>query len=76
MNVNGFRIRLKSEREQLAVHVQAHGGSIRVISTKHSGRRQHKVILPNKLISNVHSLNLRAPCALKYRDPHFGAEGA
>ena len=33
VNVNGFRLRFQTDREQVAVHVQAHGGY--VISTEH-----------------------------------------
>ena len=42
VNVNGFRLRIQTDQEQVAVDVRAHGGSMDVISTEHSRDRRRE----------------------------------
>ena len=66
VRVNGFWLRFQTGREQAAVHVQAHGGSMGVISIEHTVVRENApfvVALPVG-VSEI-SLTIRVECGRK-----------
>ena len=77
VNVNGFRLRFQADREQVAVHVQAHGGSMAVASTgctlykdKRRGARSVDSSLANLLQIDDIFLTMSRPLDLLAIAPH------